>query len=573
MDLSYYELRAFLYPREKEHTATFKLSDIEQTWFCTQKNVKRKLKKFEEAGYFRYIPGRGRGNPSQIIFQKSFQDELDETIRQLVKEEQMDELMQLLQLPIPRSWIANISNEVQTLFGLQSQNESKDVLRSIVTRELTTLEPTKTSITFESYLIQQFGDCLVSYDKHVDEIKPHLAHHWVVDEDFMTWRFYLRKGVRFHHQQIMTAEDVKYTFERFTKDSPFYWLIKDIEQIECLSSFIVQFKLKESNPFFLRYLSAHNLAVLPKDVEFDENEWIGTGPFKLKERSDKKIVLEAFDQYFLERALLDHIEFWKVPTPAVNQVSFQVEGVEEENGIQEKEEVEVGFRFLAFNFNRRSVVDDASFREAMYHILDIKKMYRELEREEPIEASGYFHWNSEQRVRNLSKVESLLKRSGYQGETLTLISLNYPKAIEEGEWFVEQARKFNVHIVIKPCLIDVLYSREIEQQADMMFMGEVASNDYHLSFLGAFYNEALAFRRFLAVEHLEQIDQWLECFKREKRADDREEWICQIENYIRAHNLFLYLTHPVKRRTFHPMIQDIQFVSFGNVDLRKLWIQ
>ncbi len=572
-DLSYYELRSYLYPREEDRVAKFKLNELEKIWFCTQKNVKRKLKKLEAEGFYHYKPGKGRGNPSELVFTNPFHDELNETVRQLVKEEQMDELMQLLQLPISKSWVASIADEVQTLFGLQSHMESKDVLRSIVTRELTTLDPTVTSITFESYILQQVGDCLVSYDMEEDSIKPHLAHHWTVDKEFKTWSFYLRKGVRFHHQQVMTSRDVKFTFERFTESSPYYWLTKDIEEIECLSSHLVQFRLRRSNPFFLRYLSAPNLAILPSDVEFDEYEWIGTGPFKLKERSNKKIVLEAFDLYFLERPLLDDIEFWVVPVSAANQVSFQVEGAEENDHIQEKSEIEIGFRFLAFNFNRETIVQHPSFRQALFHILDVKKMHKELGRDEAIEASGYFHWNSVPQTRDVSKVEGLLVESGYDGEELRLNSLDYPKAVEEAEWFMEKAAQFGIRISYQPFNIDEFYSPKIEAEADLMFMGEVASNDYHLSFLGAFYNEALAFRRFLHHDHLTQIDEWLEKLKKENKADDREKWIQRIESYIRANHLLLYLTHPIKRRTFHPMIQDIQFVSFGNVDLRKLWIQ
>ncbi|WP_261132160.1 ABC transporter substrate-binding protein [Bacillus sp. Marseille-Q3570] len=572
-DLSYYQLRAFLYPREKERTAAFKLSELEKVWYCTQKNVKRKLKKFEADHLVVYEPGRGRGNPSKLKFPLPFQEEIETTVTNYVEEERMDDLIHLLQLPIPKSWITNISDKIQTLFGVQSKSPTKDVLRSIFRNELTSLDPAQVSITFESYLVQQLGDSLVTYDSKNDTIKPHLAHHWRVDEEHRTWNFYLRKGVRFHHQRILTSEDVLHTFKRIKRGSPYYWMTEEIEQIDCPSPFIVTFHLKKGNPFFARYLSTHNLSILPADVSFDDSEWIGTGPFKLKVKSEKKLVLEAFDHYFLERPLLDEIEFWKVPQPTTGQVSFQIEGAKDSEGFLEKEEIEVGFRFFAFNFNRQSAIHDPSFREAIYHLFDVKKMYRDLGREEPIEASSYFHWKSEAQHRDLTRVEQLLRKSGYKGETLSLFSLDYARAIEEAEWLINEAGRYGVHFHHVPFRIDDFYSSELQEKADVLFMGEVASHDHHLSFLGAFKNDALLFRRLFGKDHLEKIDGWLDKFKREATADGREKWMEEIENYINANRLFLYMNHPVKRRSYHPMIQDVQFASFGNIDLGKLWIQ
>src|SRR5467141_391237 len=41
---------------------------------------------------------------------------------------------------------------------------------------------------------------------------PMLAERWEVVDGGRTWRFYLRKGVRFHDGSELTAEDVRFTF-------------------------------------------------------------------------------------------------------------------------------------------------------------------------------------------------------------------------------------------------------------------------------------------------------------------------------------------------------------------------
>ena len=208
-DYSYLQMRALLYQREKENAVSFKLEELEDLWYCTKKNVKRKLKKFENQQLLSYKPGKGRGKWSCLHFNHDFQIEVEVVVKEYMDNNQFEEIIHILQLPIPKAWITNVSKDVQEIFGLQSLTESKDILRTILTRDITTLDPLYTSVTLENYLIKQFGDTLVVYDKEKDTIKPHLAHHWIVDQQSMEWTFYLRKGVRFHHQGFLTSEDMR----------------------------------------------------------------------------------------------------------------------------------------------------------------------------------------------------------------------------------------------------------------------------------------------------------------------------------------------------------------------------
>ena len=44
---------------------------------------------------------------------------------------------------------------------------------------------------------------------------PCLAESWSMSEDGLTWDFVLRDGVKFHNGEPVTAEDVKFSFERY----------------------------------------------------------------------------------------------------------------------------------------------------------------------------------------------------------------------------------------------------------------------------------------------------------------------------------------------------------------------
>lgn len=573
-DLSYYQLRAHLFHREADLRVHFKLHELEPIWFCTIKNIKRKLKRFSELGLIEYFPGKGRGNSSQIHFYRSFQSEVEELVTNLVQRDQLDDLFQLMQYPIPKSWFSNARLEIEKLFGHHIHTDNRDSLRVIITRDITTLDPVYTSVSFESSLLKHLGDTLTVYDSSVDEVRPHLAHHWELGEDEKTWTFYLRKGVMFHHQRIMTSQDVKYSFERFNQPTqPYYWLVQDIQEIYCPTRYVIQFRLKKPNSFFLRYISIPNLSILPGDVPFDEYQWIGTGPFKLKERTGKKFVLEAFDYYFSERPFIDEIEFWRVPREDFQVETFHIVQSEDHSELNALKRNETGFRFLAFNFNKQNAIQQHAFRQAIYHLLDMQEMWNDLGRVDLVEATSFFLEKSVPKKKLSYLIKANLDESGYQGEPLNLYIPDSPIVREECTWLQNKARLYGLQLNLKEFKMGDLYSSKLQEDADLLSLGEVASEDTHLSFIGAFLSESLIFRRFFPKKQLRTIEMYLEEMKREKTIHAREKWIDRVEEIIRDEHLLIFTHHPFRNRMFHPMIKDVHYQLYGHVDLRKLWIQ
>src|SRR5206468_9601981 len=63
---------------------------------------------------------------------------------------------------------------------------------------------------------------------------PSLAESWTVSRDGLVYEFVLRRGVKFHNGEPLTAEDVKFSFERYrgTAASAFKARIAAVEVVD-----------------------------------------------------------------------------------------------------------------------------------------------------------------------------------------------------------------------------------------------------------------------------------------------------------------------------------------------------
>jgi len=107
--------------------------------------------------------------------------------------------------------------------------------------------------------------------------------------DLMTWKFNLRKGVKFHNGNPFTAADVKYSFERLSNPqvSEFVNTGKSFASIETPDDYTVIVKTKDPIPWFANNM--HQIYIMDKESteKRDPGEVgvkpIGTGPYKLVE--------------------------------------------------------------------------------------------------------------------------------------------------------------------------------------------------------------------------------------------------------------------------------------------------
>src|SRR5262245_62907000 len=79
----------------------------------------------------------------------------------------------------------------------------------------TWFDPAETSGTITSYMVlYALHDALVK-PMPGNATAPGLAESWSVSPDGLVYEFALRRGARFHNGEPVTAEDVRFSFERY----------------------------------------------------------------------------------------------------------------------------------------------------------------------------------------------------------------------------------------------------------------------------------------------------------------------------------------------------------------------
>jgi peptide/nickel transport system substrate-binding protein len=151
---------------------------------------------------------------------------------------------------------------------------------------------------------------------------PCLAESWTVSPDYKVYEFKLRKGVKFHNGDVMTADDVLFSFWR-NKSLHAKSIHSKVEKAEAVDPYFVRFQFKEPFPDFSEFFSPGESTILwivPKkyvekvgDAGFKKNP-IGAGPYKFVEFvPGVRIVGEAFEGYWRKVPPIKRIELHTIP--------------------------------------------------------------------------------------------------------------------------------------------------------------------------------------------------------------------------------------------------------------------
>src|SRR5256712_3089964 len=149
-----------------------------------------------------------------------------------------------------------------------------------------------------------------------------LAEAWTESSDGLSYEFRLRRGLKFHNGDAVTAEDVKFSFERY-KGAGARELSARVRQVDIVDPLTVRFVLKEPWPDFMTFYGTTATAagiVVPKkyltqvgDDGFRKQP-IGAGPYRFVSHTPGvEVVLEANAGYWRRVPTVKRLVMKSVP--------------------------------------------------------------------------------------------------------------------------------------------------------------------------------------------------------------------------------------------------------------------
>jgi peptide/nickel transport system substrate-binding protein len=235
--------------------------------------------------------------------------------------------------------------------------------------------------------------------------QPKLALSWTASEDFKTWTFKLRPGVKFQDGTPFNAEAFKANFDR-QKDPAnkcrcaFY--ISFVKDVQALDELTLVYNLNDPQvnlPALVSYPSQNNAVQSPtawktKGEDYNRNP-VGTGPFVLKSwTAGDRMVLERNPDYWdKDRIYLDRIVLKPLPDAQSRFASLQSGEADviwddeaDADNIQKAQKdpkltvhtyAGSGAAVAAFN-TKVAPFDDVRVRQALVMAIDRKKMSQAL---------------------------------------------------------------------------------------------------------------------------------------------------------------------------------------------------
>src|SRR5262247_3947172 len=151
---------------------------------------------------------------------------------------------------------------------------------------------------------------------------PSLAESWTAAKDGLTYEFLLRKNVKFHNGDPVTAEDVKFSFERY-KGAGASTLKARVASVEIVDPLHVRFRFKQPWPDFMTFYATPATGaawIVPKKyVEKVGDEGfkkapVGAGPYRFVTFNPGiELVVEAYEGYWRKTPAVKRLVFKSVP--------------------------------------------------------------------------------------------------------------------------------------------------------------------------------------------------------------------------------------------------------------------
>ncbi|MFC7396867.1 ABC transporter substrate-binding protein [Chelatococcus sp. GCM10030263] len=348
-----------------------------------------------------------------------------------------------------------------------------------------TLEPARelsnvgTRVTYSIFDTLIRRDFLGSPDGGGSELKPHLAEKWERQSP-QELIVSLRRGVKFHNGDELTAEDVAYTFRegrmwgekpQIPGARPYFGILAGCDVVD---PYTVRFRTRVPDVLLEQRLASWCAWIVNKrayeEMGFDaySRAPVATGPYKVvSHNAADATALEAFDDYFMGRPTAERVTFKRVPELAARVAGLvagdydlittvppdQMSVVAGYPDIDVRSVVLANVHVLVFN-EQDKVLADKRVRQALASSIDRQKLVDTLwQGTAKVPAShnypeyGQMYLEGRKLPYDPAKAKALLAEAGYKGEPIVYRTQAnyYTNAVEAAQIMIEMWKAVGIN--------------------------------------------------------------------------------------------------------------------------------
>lgn len=317
------------------------LDELAKLLSCSRRHMRNLLNAMQANGWLEWQSEAGRGKRSQLVFLYTGLALQQQRAEDLLEQDRIDQLVQLV----------GDKNQVRQMITShlgRSFRQGKHILRVLYYRSLLNLLPGSALRRSETHIARQIFSSLTRINEANGELEPDIAHHWQQITD-THWRFYLRPAIRFHHGRELETEDVVSSLKRLT-GQPLY---AHLARIESSAPWTLDIHLSQPDNWLPWLLGSVSAMILPREwptIRDFARHPIGTGPYSVVRNHESQLKIQAFDDYFGYRALIDEVAIWVLPELSDELVysGVKLQG-DEQDEKSEESRLEEGCYFLLFD--------------------------------------------------------------------------------------------------------------------------------------------------------------------------------------------------------------------------------
>ena len=226
-------------------------------------------------------------------------------------------------------------NEQEEITTSKEVTTSKDELIMAIDREPISLDPADGNVAVKRLIESNIYDTLLDFNTEM-EVEPNLAESWEKLDD-LTWKFNLRKGIKFHNGEELKASDVVFSIKRQFDISTGLGNVAQLDPdgFETPDDYTVIIRTKEPFAFVEQMMCSPGLSILNEKavteagVENHARNPIGTGPYKFAAwHAGDRIILERNDDHWGEKAKIKTIAIRIITESASRTIDLESGGLD-----------------------------------------------------------------------------------------------------------------------------------------------------------------------------------------------------------------------------------------------------